>query len=844
MTRSYDNFRGRASAEGDLTAEHRRMLVEESGIDPAVIAERGYRSLAWSPDDLSAREELRGLGIATWALREDTGSGLLIPMYSPTGELISYQWRPDGGATHPDGHELKYLSPAGEPNHIDVHPRNTAKVRDTDETLWITEGAKKADALASRGHCVGMLTGVYNWRNKLGTLGDWEDVPIRGRTVVLCFDGDARRNRDVATAMGRLGAWLRGKGAECVLYALPPDEVNGTPTKGADDFLAAGGDDGELLANASRTPPKVADTRGAFADAALAETVADEVMTDLYCWARGLDWLRWDGQRWVEVGEVTVIETVRGWARHRFTETAARGSESAKDWLKVQSTSRLRAITALTRGIVEVDAADFDADPHALNTPRGVVDLRTGAETEHRPAGMHTKITRGSYRPGHTHPDVEMAKEALPPVERGWLQRRYGQGVTGKPTPDGITTILHGPAGENGKSALCGAVIAACGDYADTASHKLFMSTKGSEHSTEMADLRGRRLLVAEEIAEGHAIDVTALKRIQDTPLIKARYVYRDNMTFVPSHSLFATSNYRPVVSETDGGTWRRLALLVFPYRFRKPHEPLDGPNDRRGDPGLKDRLHEGADGRHDAVVTWLVEGAMAYYADPAGALALTPTIREDTDAWRAEADRVAGFWRECLVPAPGAAVPTADMLSGFNTWLRAAGHAEWSKETFHGRFLHHEHTVAAGVEKRRVQNPTAHYLVSRFPGGELAVKPEMYVGVRRRDHNDDRHAAGDGDESAGQGEVPEVPDLLESFAIENLTGEFPEGSGTSGTSRQSPVGEAPATPSPRRPATPPTPGRTTRVCRGCGAGIRALGTFTDICTACQRAAVPPKETP
>ena len=150
------------------------------------------------------------------------------------------------------------------------------------------------------------------------------------------------------------------------------------------------------------------------------------------------------------------------------------------------------------------------------------------------------------------------------------------------------------------------------GDYAHMASAKLITAAKGSEHSTERADLRGRRLVVAEEMTEDRALDVTAIKQIQDVPEITARLVHRDNMTFPASHSLICTSNYLPVVAETDHGTWRRLALVEFPYTFRKPGEALDDSGtEKRGDPALKQRVHDGADGQHDAAVMWAVDGAV-----------------------------------------------------------------------------------------------------------------------------------------------------------------------------------------------------------------------------------------
>jgi putative DNA primase/helicase len=91
--------------------------------------------------------------------------------------------------------------------------------------------------------------------------------------------------------------------------------------------------------------------------------------------------------------------------------------------------------------------------------------------------------------------------------------------------------ILQG-ARENGNALTTDGLVPALGSYPSMASSKLFRSTKGSEHSTEMADLRGRRLLIAEELTEGRSIDVAALKRISDVGTIKARYIRQDNMEF------------------------------------------------------------------------------------------------------------------------------------------------------------------------------------------------------------------------------------------------------------------------------------------------------------------------
>jgi P4 family phage/plasmid primase-like protien len=701
------------TANGPLLGLSRRWtreLVKQSAIDPAVITERGYRTVTWTPNDRRGHDLLAGLGIPSWARAEERGSGLLIPMYRATGERVSWQWRPDKAVRDRDGKYRRYASVRGQPNRLDVHSRNTGVIADPTVQLWITEGIKKADALTSRGTCVVALTGVFNWRSRHGTLGDWEDVPLKGRQVVVCFDADARSNMNVLRAMVRLGRWLKSKGVRQVRYLIVPAEVNGTAVKGADDFLAAGGTIDELLAAATGIEPNTTTADDTFTDARMAETVADDVLDGEFEWCKALGWRRWTGLRWEEATDETVVEAIRQYALDRFREVIdglrsaagqASNTNAVDGWRSMLSLGRQRSILTLARGIVERKAADFDADSDMLNTPSGIVDLTSGQLLPHDPDALITKITKGSYRPGYKHPDWTAALQALPAESRDWFQARVGQGITGRPTPDGILPILQG-SGENGKSLLTtDGVVPALGDYADVASSKLICATKGTEHSTEMADLRGKRYLIAEEMTEGRALDVTTIKRIQDVGIIKARYVHKDNMTFPASHSLFATTNYVPRVDETDHGTWRRLALLKFPYTFRKKNELLIAATDRRGDPGLKSRIREGATGQHDAIVTWAVEGAMQVATDGAAALASPPAVVTDTLAWRAAADRILGYWTERLIADPDRCVLVGELLVDFNAWLRGNGHCDWSKETFAQKFGGHSETVKHGVESR-----------------------------------------------------------------------------------------------------------------------------------------------
>lgn len=726
-----------------LSVHHTRELVGLSVIDPDVIAQSRYQTVQWVANDRRGRDLLAGLGIPSWARSDERGSGLLIPMYRATGERISAQWKPEKQVRNRDGKYLKYASVRGQASRLDVHPRNAATIANPTVPLWITEGIKKSDALTSRGVCVVALTGVFNWRSRLGTLGDWEDVPLAGRQVIVCFDADAHTNMNVMRAMVRLGRWLKSKGVGKVHYLIVPGEVNGKAVKGADDYLAAGGTLDGLWAAATTIEPRTETSDDRFADARMAQTVADEVLDGEFVWCKALGWLAWSGRRWEPVTDETVGEAFRQYALDRFADVLAGmrtqagqpdDTNAVDGWRTMLSASRQRAVLQLCRGIVERRADQFDPDPDLLNTPTGIVDLTTGKVSTHDPDALMTKVTLGSYRQGYIHADWHSALRALPEDAQSWYQVRIGQAVTGHPTPDDVVVITQG-SGENGKSLLLtDGVVPAFGDYADVASAKLITSFRGGEHSTEIADLRGKRLLVAEEMTEGRALDIATIKRITGVGLIKARYVHKDNMTFRASHSLFATTNYIPIVSETDHGTWRRLALVKFPFTFRKPGEILDKPTDRCGDPSLKARIRAGATGQHDAVVTWAVEGALRYARDGASALALPPRVVADTRAWRGEADRILAYWVERLTPDPRACVLTEELLKDFNEWVESNGHKSWPKETFVPRFRDHSETSRHGVEERRQLNPQG--LVRRstlFGVDPVRQQARIWLGVRYR---------------------------------------------------------------------------------------------------------------
>jgi P4 family phage/plasmid primase-like protien len=494
-----------------------------------------------------------------------------------------------------------------------------------------------------------------------------------------------------------------------------------------------------------------------FTDARMAELAVRDVLVGRFMWVGGLGWHHWDGKRWKLCMDQRVIEAIRAWAVEQLKIMVVKKRRGPGDpyydgWAKMLGVPKLKNVVTFAMGIVEREVGDLDGDPDIINTPSGILHLRTLKVEPHDPSKLCTKITSGNYVAGYTHPDWEKALEALGIPDGGatiaWFQARVGQGITGHRSPDGVNVVLQG-GGQNGKGVLVSdGLVPAFGDYAELASHKLILGE--NEHSTEQASLHGKRFLVAEELTEGRALNVGAIKRISDVSTITARHVYQRNMTFRATHTLFATTNYIPVVNETDWGTWRRLALLMFPFTFVATRAEAIRDNDRIGDSRLKGRIEGNETGQHDAAVTWAVEGAARWYQRGADALVAPAWVVERTEAWRGNADRVSAFWADHIVPESESCVLATELFEAFNTWLQENGHKPWSREMFESRFGSHQITLKHGLEKRRERSPKR---VSRYVRSadwkpvalDAQAQHQVWLGVRFATSEDRRplHAVG-----------------------------------------------------------------------------------------------------
>lgn len=269
--------------------------------------------------------------------------------------------------------------------------------------------------------------------------------------------------------------------------------------------------------------------------------------------------------------------------------------------------------------------------------------------------------------------------------------------------PDDFMIVAQG-SGQNGKSTVHGVVAAVLGTYFTLVADEVLLATPG-QHSTEVMDLKGARFALVEETPEARRLNVARLKKIVGTPVLKARRIRKDPVEWKATHTLFVSSNYRPIVDETDHGTWRRLALVRFPYTFTTDPGKLAVDGYKPAIEGLRDRLLRDAhrDGpRARAALAWLVEGARRFYDAELTMPAPPGAVIADTLSWRAESDAILSYVAERIEWDPASHVMCSDLLADVNQWLREHGARAWGDKVLTSRFGEHDEIQSHGVIKVR----------------------------------------------------------------------------------------------------------------------------------------------
>ena len=361
----------------------------------------------------------------------------------------------------------------------------------------------------------------------------------------------------------------------------------------------------------------------------------------------------------------------------------------------------LSALQAL-KPMILLPIQSLDADEFLLNTPSATYDLRQGMKggREHRAEDFMTKCT--AVDPGNDGRDIwEKALGEFFTHDQDLIQ--YAQKISGLMAIGKVyveaLVIAYGD-GRNGKSTYWNSIARVLGTYCGGISADALTANCKRNIRPEMAELKGKRMVIAAEMEEGVRLSTSVLKQICSTDEVGGEKKYKAPFQFVPSHTIVLYTNHLPRVGASDEGTWRRLIVIPFTAQFTGKSEVKN----------YTDYLVEKAG---PAILQWIIEGAQRviekdYHLDP------PQCVREAIEKYRGQNDWLHHFLDDCCELAPSFQEKSGELYGAYRAYCQQMNEYTRSTSDFYAALEN------AGFARRRTK-------VGRFVTG-LQLKASDFL--------------------------------------------------------------------------------------------------------------------
>ena len=312
--------------------------------------------------------------------------------------------------------------------------------------------------------------------------------------------------------------------------------------------------------------------------------------------------------------------------------------------------------------MVEIDQKALDAGEYLLNTPSATYDLRVGLSSaqDHNAADLITKQT--TVDPSDE--GMEIWEDALSTFFCGdkdlirYVQDIAGLSAIGKVCVEGLI-IAYGE-GRNGKSTFWNTLSRVLGTYSGNMSADTLTVGCKRNVKPELAEVKGKRLIIAAELEEGMRLNTSNVKQLCSTDEIYAEKKYKDPFSFVPSHTLVLYTNHLPKVGALDDGTWRRL--IVIPFNAK-----IEGASDIKN---YADYLYEKAGG---AILKWIMTGAKRVIGKKYD-IRKPAVVDEAIRKYKENNDWLTHFLDDCCEIDPSFSAKSGDVYNAYRSYCMQVG--------------------------------------------------------------------------------------------------------------------------------------------------------------------------
>lgn len=319
---------------------------------------------------------------------------------------------------------------------------------------------------------------------------------------------------------------------------------------------------------------------------------------------------------------------------HRYLDAKLYQSFS----IKRRESKNITATLKEARPILEISLSELDSNPFLLCTPNATYDIREGLEgaREHRADDYITKITSVSV----SEKGKQIWLDALSLIFQNdqelinYVQMICGLAAIGKVYVEALI-IAYGE-GRNGKSTFWNTISRVLGLYSGNLSADTLTVGCKRNIKPEMAEMKGKRLLLAAESQEGARLNDSIIKQLCSTDDVFAEKKYKDPFSFKPCHTLVLYTNHLPRVSANDDGIWRRLIVIPFNAKIT-------------GNDDIKNYSEYLFDNAAESVLGWIIEGAKKVI-DANYKLKVPRCVADAIQAYREQNDWFYHFFEDCLI--------------------------------------------------------------------------------------------------------------------------------------------------------------------------------------------------
>jgi P4 family phage/plasmid primase-like protien len=367
----------------------------------------------------------------------------------------------------------------------------------------------------------------------------------------------------------------------------------------------------------------------------------------------------------------------KGIAAAAQCDTKAAKKEASGAYLtaakRLQSEVGIRSIIRLLRQpcAYPADVQIFDLDPMVINTPGGIVDLRTGGVTEVTPEHMLSRLTTVAPAPG----EAPIWQRFMHDLAGGdselirFIQKMVGYSLTGDINEKALW-FVWGSDSDTGKSTFIRALSLLFGDYADTVDIDAFVGAR-DRIPADLARLPGVRLVTAAEPAAGQAWDEARIKSITGGDTISARFLYGQPFTFRPQFKILIVGNHEPEIKNVDDAMLRRIHIV--PFNIKVPRE--------KQVPDLAQKMIER---EGPQILQWLIDGALLWQQEK---LAPPKAVQAKTSEY-ADAEDIFGQWiaEECELDVE-AVTSRYELYQAWSGWCRSRGEIPGTLKQLKGKF-------------------------------------------------------------------------------------------------------------------------------------------------------------